>query len=177
MFQLFQWLMEGFSWLYFQMCGFNLSSSLHLHYTDIYACIETEKHRGPKIITREFPSFPSSFELFGFTLNWEQGGWGGLGQQVWQERERQGYEEGGWSSATPIPHSLNTYASSVNVEELSELKICTNNEFSSFAEAEEKKTLSKWSDMENVRGCFMLIQPETKRQILHLFFSSNFFFF
>lgn len=30
--------------------------------------------------------------------------------------------------------------------------------------------------MENVQGCFMLIQSETKRQIFHLFFSSFFFF-
>lgn len=87
--------MEDFSWLYFQTCGFSLSSSLHLRYMDIYAYGETEKHRGSKIITRDFPWFPGSFELFGFTLNWEQGGWGGLGLKVWQERERQGYEKAG----------------------------------------------------------------------------------
>lgn len=74
------------------MYGFALSPLLHLHYMDMYAYICTEEHRGPKIITE---NFPRSFEPSCFALNWEQDGWEGLGLQVWQEGERQDYEEAG----------------------------------------------------------------------------------
>lgn len=58
-------------------------------YLHTYAYIWTEGGKGPK----SPDNFPGPFEPSCFTLNEEQGGWGGLGLQVWQERERQGYEE------------------------------------------------------------------------------------
>lgn len=58
--------------------------------------------------------------------------------QVWQGRKGRGMKQTDEFLPPPIPHS-HTYANRVAVEDLSGLKICTNKEFSSFAEAGENK--------------------------------------